>query len=167
MKGDYCNGKIYRLIPTIEGVDESDVYYGSTILSLARRFALHKSDFKTKNKFTTAVLLFNKYGVSNVVIELVEEYPCNNRTELELKEGEYIKNNLCINRCVAGRKTKDWVIDNLERHLTYQKQWRDSHKEYRANYYQTNKESLQAKFKIYNLKRKQERNDLKNNISVE
>ena len=34
----------------------------------------------------------------NEEIELVENYPCNSKEELEKKEGEYIKNNECVNK---------------------------------------------------------------------
>mgnify|MGYP000844560719 CR=1 FL=1 len=60
-------------------------------------------------------------------MELVEEYPCNNRQQLLIKEGEYIKNNECVNKCVAGRTkieySRQYHKDNAEKESEYHKNW--------------------------------------------
>mgnify|MGYP003638483851 CR=1 FL=1 len=104
---DYKNGKIYKLWSP-EG---DDIYIGSTTQDLARRKAKHKTD---KSKST---ILYEKY--TDIRIELLEEYPCDNIEQLNKKEGEYIRNNNCVNRCIAGRtnkeQTKAWRENNKEK----------------------------------------------------
>jgi hypothetical protein len=42
-------------------------------------------------------ILFEKYD--DVRIELIEEYPCKNKMQLNKREGYYIRNNDCVNKC--------------------------------------------------------------------
>ena len=53
---------------------------------------------------------FDEFGLENCKLVLIAEYPCQNRKQLEKKEGGYIiendKNGL--NRCIAGRT---WMED--------------------------------------------------------
>jgi hypothetical protein len=49
--------------------------------------------------------LFENYN--DVRIELIEEYPCDNKIQLNKKEGEHIRNNTCLNRCIPGRTKKE------------------------------------------------------------
>ena len=103
---DYKNGKIYKLWSP-EG---DDIYIGSTTQDLSRRKAKHKTDN------CRAKILFEKY--TDIRIELLEEYPCDNKEQLAKKEGEYIRNNNCVNRCIAGRTNKE-----------QKKEWRENNKE--------------------------------------
>jgi hypothetical protein len=48
-------------------------------------------------------------------MELSENYPCNNRQQLERKEGEYIKNNECVNKVIAGRTDLEYRLDNVNK----------------------------------------------------
>ena len=75
----YTNGKIYRI--TDKG--ENKFYVGSTCQKLYDRMSGHRYDYKRyqnglSNKKTVAEL-FDEYGVENCIIQLIEEYPCNNR----------------------------------------------------------------------------------------
>jgi hypothetical protein len=63
----------------------------------------HRSHYKRLTNKCTVSVIFDKYGVQNCKIELVENYPCNSKNELMKREGYYIQNNECINKCVAGR----------------------------------------------------------------
>ena len=50
---------------------------------------------------------FDEFGVENSKIVPFEECPCQNRKQLEKKEGEYIENDKSrLNRCIVGRT---WV----------------------------------------------------------
>jgi hypothetical protein len=97
--------KIYKIIPCCEIVDENDVYYGSTSQQyLCNRFENHKNTFKQyldgrRIHRVTSFSLFEKYGLHNCKIVLVEEFKFEEITEIELrhKEAEYIKNNPCVN----------------------------------------------------------------------
>tara|TARA_R110002096_G_scaffold89147_1_gene203159 strand:- start:15 stop:524 length:510 start_codon:yes stop_codon:yes gene_type:complete len=125
---DYQNGKIYKLWSP-EG---DEIYIGSTTQSLARRKSRHKSQTDgCKSK-----ILFEKY--TDVRIELLEEVSCDNKEQLAKKEGEYIRNNHCVNKCVAGRTNK-------ERH----KEYYENNKEHIKEYYENNKEHIQEQKKEY------------------
>jgi hypothetical protein len=50
--------------------------------------------------------LFEDYGINNIDIILVENYPCNNKYELEAKERWYIENNDSINKNIPTRTKK-------------------------------------------------------------
>lgn len=82
---EYANGKIYRLLC------RELVYYGSTIQTLKERLFAHKG---LGNNCSSKILFELE---DEVKIELVEEYPCNSKRELELREQYYISNFECIN----------------------------------------------------------------------
>lgn len=94
---DYKNAKIYKLWSP-EG---DEIYIGSTTESLSRR----KTKHKTQKNECASQILFEKY--TDVRIELLEECPCDNKEQLLKKEGEYIRNNNCVNKRVAGRTYKE------------------------------------------------------------
>lgn len=62
-------GKIYIIKNTIN----NKVYIGQTIQSIERRFNKHKSDYNLKKYDTKLTRAFNKYGIENFYIELLEE----------------------------------------------------------------------------------------------
>ena len=93
---DYQKGKIYKLWSP----QGNEIYIGSTINPLSKRLAQHKSYRDCNSKY-----LFENYN--DVRIELIEEYPCDNKIQLNKKEGEHIRNNTCLNRCIPGRTKKE------------------------------------------------------------
>jgi hypothetical protein len=112
----YANGKIYRIVSNKTATQ----YIGSTAETLQQRLKLHESAYKvyqrTKKNYTTSfdILESNDYR-----IELLEDYPCKNRQELEAREGHHIKNNPCINHSVAGRTRKQYNHDHKDRITLY------------------------------------------------
>ena len=135
----YSKGKIYKLWSP----QGEEIYIGSTIQSLAVRKAEHKRlDCSSK-------ILFEKYD--DVRIELIEEYPCKNKMELNRREGEHIRNNNCVNKFIAGRTMKDYYEDNKEKYKEHFKKWREDNKEYKLEkqkeYYENNKEEISEKKK--------------------
>ena len=135
---DYSLGKIYMVYPRVENVEEGDVYYGSTTQSLSRRMAEHRG--KSNCKF-----LFDKYGVKNCFIELIEEYPCGSKEELCKKEGEHIRANKCINKNIAGRTIKEW---QKEHYIENRDKIREQYKEY----YIENSDKILEQKKEYRIK---------------
>ena len=125
---DYQKGKIYRIISPSKNL----VYIGSTTQPLSQRLAGHIRDYKKYNddnnnaNITSYILL----ECEDYKIELLEDYPCNNKQQLERKEGEYIKNNECVNRCVAGRTLHEWYVDNIKKIKQYRIANADKYKEY-------------------------------------
>lgn len=115
---NYQNAKIYKLWSP-EG---DDIYIGSTTTLLSARKAKHKYGEGCKSK-----IIFDKY--TDVRIELLECYPCDNKEELTKKEGEYIRNNNCINKQIPLRTQKEHYEDNKEYKLNYQKEYREKNEE--------------------------------------
>ena len=107
---NYHNGKIYK----ITSHRTTAIYIGSTTRSLSDRFVEHKSRFKMgKIKCISSEIL--KYG--GCEIELIENYPCNNKQELREREGLFQTTFQCVNNFIAGRTNKQYYIDNKERIL--------------------------------------------------
>ena len=124
---NYQDGKIY----TIRNyTDNSLIYVGSTTQTLSKRLVNHRSDCKTGKKYSLySHIVDNDW--SNWYIELYEYYPCNERAELEKREGEIIREIGTINKMVAGRTHKEWREENA-----------DKIKENKKKYYEENKEKL-------------------------
>jgi hypothetical protein len=133
---DYQKGKIYKLWSP----QGNEIYIGSTINPLAKRLNQHKNH----NNNCNSKYLFENYD--NVKIELIQEYPCNNKMELVKKEGEHIRSNECLNKVVPGRTLKEWREDNKERNTEYFKEWcennKDRYKECQKVWYENNKQKI-------------------------
>jgi hypothetical protein len=145
---DYKNGKIYKLWSP-EG---DEIYIGSTINSLAKRLGQHKGNQDCNSKY-----LFEKY--TDIRIELMEEYPCDNKMELNKKEGEYIRNNECLNRCIAGRTDKEYREANREKILKHYEANKEKILEQQKEYREANREKILERKKEYckaNKEKKQE-----------
>ncbi len=134
---DYQKGKIYKLWSP-QG-EEDEIYIGSTCDKLYKRKNQHKKKANTCN----SKILFEKYD--DVRIELLEEYPCNNKAELLKKEGEYIRENKCLNKNISGRTTKQYYEDNKERIQKYAENNKEKITEYQKEYYYNNKEQYNEK----------------------
>lgn len=80
----YHNGKIYKLTHL-----DKMIYIGSTIVPLETCLEFHKEHSKNaENK--SKIYKYIRENVEDIKIELIEEYKCENKQELESKEGEYI-----------------------------------------------------------------------------
>lgn len=137
---NYLEGKIYKIVS-----DETDkIYIGSTTKTLEERFKGHKYDFKYKHIYFTSYEIL-KYPDAR--IELICEFPCNSKEELEKEEGNQIRKyfNICVNEVIPGRTNAEYYQDHKE----YYKEWRKENKEflasYHKNYYQNNKEKMLEK----------------------
>ena len=81
---NYANGKVYKLISSVDG----RIYIGSTTVSLSTRLAQHKS---TAKKTPTPVYRhFNTIGWDKVRIVLLETVTCFNKEQLIQREQHYI-----------------------------------------------------------------------------
>ena len=157
---DYKNGKIYKLWSP-EG---NEIYIGSTTNSLAKRLGYHK---KTNNT-TCGKYLFENY--TDVRIELIEQYSCNNKMELNKREGEHIRANYCLNKKIAGRtkqkyyednieKIKEWREANKEKIAEKAKEYREKNKEKLAEYREANKDKIAEKRKEWSQANKEKLNE--------
>ena len=116
----YENGKIYK----ITDVGYNKCYIGSTCESLSKRMERHRKQYKEyikgrMKKKTTAIDIFNEFGIENCTIELIENYPCQSKEELFKREGGHIKATECVNRQIAGRTQQEWKLDNPEQAREY------------------------------------------------
>ena len=165
---DYQKSKIYKLWSPSKNL----VYYGSTTQTLSQRFAEHIRKKRNKDKCYSCLVL----DCEDYKIELVEEYPCNNRQQLMKKEGEYIKNNECVNKNVAGRTDLEYRQDNKEHLLKYHKiyrenngeklkerckKYRENHKEKITEYRENNKQQIKEYKKSYYENNKQQISEYK------
>ena len=147
---DYQKAKIYKLWSPSKKL----VYYGSTTQTLSQRLAEHISKKKNKTETCNSHLVLE---CDDYKIELLEEYPCNNKQQLCRKEGEYIKNNNCVNNRIAGRTNNEYQKDNKKKCDEIKKKYRDNHKEkikeyrenhkqetieYKKSYYENNKQQI-------------------------
>ena len=64
----------------------------------------------------------------NCKIELIEEYPCNDKMELHKREGQHIQSIDCVNKQIAGRTKQERTRTNAERTKQHQKSWYEQRK---------------------------------------
>lgn len=84
-KNENVIGRIYA----IKNIINDKIYIGQTIRTLGERWAGHRCDFMSGRKKTALYLAFNKYGIENFYIELIEDnIPY---LMLDEKEIEYIR----------------------------------------------------------------------------
>ena len=129
---NYSLGKVYK-IESINGGEEGDVYIGSTSLPLlSTRMAQHRCDYKGwKNgirNFRTSGTLFEKYGVDNCHIVLLESIDAKNKDELFACERKWIKSQKCINKFISGRKKPEYYQDTKETRRIVNKKWREANR---------------------------------------
>ena len=127
------------------------------------RMCGHRRHYTSFNKGTPTsniyvFALFDEFGVENCKIELVEEYPCNSKSELEKREHYHIQLNTCVNKLIAGRSGKEYHIENRKYLLKQAKIWRDTHVEerhvYHKGYNAIHKDDISQKHKQYYEQRK-------------
>ena len=153
-------GKIYE----VTDKDCNECYIGSTCEKfLGNRMSRHRWSYrrylkKADNRFQSIFELFDKYGMDNCKIVLLEDFPCNSKKELEDREGYYIQNTTCLNYRVAGRKSKQYYRDNIEQIQQYHLNNKERKKEYMKNYRLLNRERLRQQTKDYHEKHKDQIN---------
>ena len=84
---DYKNGEIYCIRNNVD----NDMYIGSTCSALSKRMSGHRTDMKLRPK--TGSKLYQRMeeiGLDKFYIELLLEYPSENKEQLQAKEGEYM-----------------------------------------------------------------------------
>jgi hypothetical protein len=128
----YQEGKIYRLL----SLSRPDLMYiGSTILPLQQRFNVHIRASKLYNQSSKIII-----DCGDPYIELLEVFPCENRTELIQRERWFVEHNNCVNYCTPGRTDKECKSD-------YHRLNKDLIKKQKKKYYSDNKDKIQAQRK--------------------
>ena len=150
---NYNEGKIYRIVPNCEH-EPHEIYIGSTTKQyLSQRMTQHRALFKRwgkgKTNRTNSFILFEKYGIDNCVIMLIENVSVNSKEELMQKERFYIENSPCLNKYIPLRTQKEWNDKHHNQLIEYHKLYRQINKgkraEQKALYYESNKEIINQK----------------------
>ena len=141
----YHEGKIYL----IRSPSRPDlIYYGSTIKTLQRRFTLHKVEAKVFNKSSKIII-----DIGDAIIELVEDYPCESKYELECRERWYIERNPCVNIIIPTRTDKEYYEENKDTINIRKKEYYEKNREklliQRKKHYERNRDRLMIKHKEY------------------
>ncbi len=115
---NYNNGKIYK-IEAVNG-EEHEIYIGSTTKKLlCSRMVAHRHDYNssklnpTRAKLTSFTM-FDKYGIDNCNIVLLEDFPCSSRDALTSRESHYIRTLKCINKYVPHQTVAEYYEKNKD-----------------------------------------------------
>jgi len=103
MENKYKNGKIYKIVDNTNG----NIYVGSTIQPLNIRLNQHRRPCRNVSR---EIIKNGDYK-----IELIKNFPCKSKYELEEEEKKYILENECINITIPHRTKAEWNEINKER----------------------------------------------------
>ena len=129
---NYNNGKIYKIVA--DNGEEGDVYIGSTTKKrLCDRMVQHRYTYKKwkegeYHKFSSFDL-FEKYGIENCKIILVEEFNCDTKDQLLKHESYYIESTHCVNKCIPNRTRKKYCEANKDKKKLIDKKYAEVNKE--------------------------------------
>jgi len=148
---DYKNGKIYTIRCKN---DNTLIYVGSTVQPLFKRWYKHKT--RANNEKYNNIKLYQKIRETNIddwYIELYENCPCENKEQLNKREGEVIREISTINKYIAGRTKKEYYEDNKGKIVEQRKKKyeanKDKIKESSKQFYETNKDKVKEYMKQY------------------
>ena len=145
------------MIYTIRNInDDTMIYVGSTINTLSKRFNKHKEQCKYCKSHIKLHSLIENNDWSDWYIELYEQYPCNNKKELDKREGQVIREIGTINKNIAGRTKKEYLEENADKIKEYKKEYyeqnADKLKEKAKEYYEQNTDKIKEQNKVYSEK---------------
>jgi len=129
-KTNFKNGKIYVL----HDMEWTLIYFGSTVMTLKKRLAVHVSEAKDdKYVACTSKIIIDK---GNYKMTLLENFPCNSKKELEDRETYYIENVPdCVNKYRARISEETYLQERKEYSRQYRKDNPEKIKENNAKYY--------------------------------
>ena len=130
---NYSQGKIYKVMDNVGGAD-GDVYVGSTTKGyLSQRMDQHRSDYKRwkegKRGNVTVFDIFEKYGIDNCCIVLLETVSATSIDELHARERFWVQSTACVNKCIPGRSRADYNIVNREQISQHMSRYNIIHRE--------------------------------------
>jgi len=159
MKVDYSLGKIYKI--ECLGGEPDDIYIGSTCEKyLSKRFNGHKKHYRSWKTNgichkMTSFDIFDKYGVENCVIVLLENVNCATKTELYAREAFFIRSTSCVNKHIPLRTHKEYKKDNEIKIIARRK-----------SYFDEDPEKVRASSRNSKLKHKNEINAKRNKSTL-
>jgi hypothetical protein len=154
---DYSKGKIYQILNHVN----DDIYIGMTCQLLSQRMRDHRCrTVSNKHEHIPLYKTMRDLGLNNFYIELIENFPCENKEQLKAREGYWIREKGTLNKVISGRGRREYYIDNKNRILD-----RD-HDRYLAKkdeilkqkkvYYENNVEEILNKKKDYRNEHREE-----------
>lgn len=156
MNKDYSCAVVYKIV--CKDTNISFVYVGSTC-NYRMRLSHHKSDYFNVNSPRYKLPLYEFMRVNgdwtNFEVVIVEEFPCNNKRELEEREQHWkvvCGDNMGLKK---AHITKDQIkeeahknyVENREARLKRAKEYYEQNKELKRKYYEANKEKILEKCK--------------------
>jgi len=137
---NYGNGKIYKVICSETG----RIYIGSTTSPLSKRMTQHRC--KSGNKCMTNDFIDGK-------IFLIEDYPCERKEQLLMRERFHIESMQCVNKFIPTRTRKEYLQFNKEytkqKLKEYQEKNKEQIKQKSKEYREKNKDQINQKHKEY------------------
>ncbi len=139
----YENSVIYKIIKKGEK-DESNIYVGSTKNFSARK-SKHKSTCQEKDtkksKYKLYQIINNNGGWDNYNMEIIEEYSCSCKIDLEKREKYWIdKIKSKINDKIPTRERKEYEKSEKRKESYKQREKSEKRKEWYKSRYEKNKE---------------------------
>jgi len=150
----YENSVIYK-IKHNEDYDDTNIYVGSTS-NFKNRKNQHKTNCNNVNLIAYNYLVYqyirDNGGWNNWVMIPIEQYPCNSKKELEIKERHHIDLlRPALNKYIPTRTDKEYREDNKEILAEKKKKRYENNKEIinqkNKEYKKANKEQLKEKGK--------------------
>jgi len=140
---NYENGKVY----CIRSHATVGCYVGSTTQQLSKRFHEHKKTYikwcENNNLKYTSSFKVLEHGVDDCYIELIENVSCNDKNELERREGEIMRiTDNCVNKNIIGRTNEELKLYNKTVKKKYIENNKEKIKEDTKKYYEDNKEKI-------------------------
>lgn len=138
---NYGNGKTYFIWNTTAPVYK--LYIGSTVSTLKHRLTQHEYEFEhQRNQCESHRLL----AMGNYDIQLLENYPCENKQQLEDREAEYIIANWdsCVNKQVPGAIRRAGGIKKYDKQRDKNPERKEYKKQYNQRYNKKNAEKIAA-----------------------
>ncbi len=131
----YEHSILYKIRHKTEEI--KDCYAGSTTNRFEVRQSQHKCDVSSPHskhyKLHVYDFIRTHGGWDEWIMELIEVYPCQNKKELLMREGHWVKTlGATLNSHMPGRTPEEYYRDNKERISARHKAWNDENKEHVA-----------------------------------
>jgi len=147
----YAEGRVYVVLNTVN----DKKYVGSTVCALSKRMGEHRTAATSANGRPLYVAM-RELGVDKFYIELVKDFPCERKEQLNAEEGRVIRELNTVwpngyNKNIAGRARKEHYNDNKEAIINQARIYCEANKEavkaYKKAYYVAHEEELKAKMR--------------------
>jgi len=134
MARNYQQSKVYMICSH----DKDCIpYIGSSCKRLlSQRMNQHRDDYKKwkknpeKYSYISSFILFEKYGIENCFIDLIQAFPCSSSDELRARERRWIDDIKCVNLVKKPIRTMEEKIeDDKICKKIYEEKSKEKHKE--------------------------------------